>query len=245
MMGAAVEGDASPSNAGDGARAEATEPARARAPVVVEMFLSQACANCPAAAKVTEDYVEDPRTVVLTWHVDYWDTVTHPTKGRWRDPYAKSAFSARQRQYNVTIRGRGRVFTPQAVVDGRSSIIGSRQAKVEAALAEAAALHNAEPETSPRIIFESGDGQPNVHVEGLNEGETALLVQFYDRARSSIHAGYNAGKVFESAHVVHTIAPLPGDGARAPLPALATGDGCAVIVQQAAGAVRTGSYCPR
>ena len=82
-----------------------------RRPVVVELFTSQGCAAClPANAQLAE--LADRRDVLaLTFPVDYWDYLG------WADPFAKPAFSERQRAYQKAL-GLRDVYTPQLVVDG-------------------------------------------------------------------------------------------------------------------------------
>ncbi|MEK7264586.1 MAG: DUF1223 domain-containing protein, partial [Pseudomonadota bacterium] len=75
-------------------------------PVVVETFLSQACAKSPPATGVLQALSLRPDIVALTWHVDYWDAVPAPGVGPWKDPFATPDFGARQIAYNRRIRGR-------------------------------------------------------------------------------------------------------------------------------------------
>ncbi len=61
----------------------------------------------------------------LTFAVDYWDYLG------WRDTYAKPEFTRRQREY-AKARADHAVFTPQAVLNGRSAVIGSREDEIRA-----------------------------------------------------------------------------------------------------------------
>jgi len=94
---------------------------------VVELFTSQGCSACPPADKVLAQLAKDPNTIALTFAVDYWDYLG------WRDTYAKPEFTRRQREY-AKARADHAVFTPQAVLNGRSAVIGSRQDEIRASL---------------------------------------------------------------------------------------------------------------
>ncbi len=52
-------------------------------PVVVEMFTSQACSDCPPAdALLSQVQAQDPDVLALDLHVTYWNGAA------WTDPYA-------------------------------------------------------------------------------------------------------------------------------------------------------------
>jgi hypothetical protein len=94
---------------------------------VVELFGSEGCSSCPAAdLALLRLEREDPRLIVLGFHVDYWN-------GSWRDRFSSEAITDRQRDYATTFRARG-LYTPQAVIDGRAELVGSDESGVRAAI---------------------------------------------------------------------------------------------------------------
>jgi len=93
---------------------------------VVELFTSQGCSSCPAADKVLGELAHDPSVIALSLPIDYWDYLG------WKDTLADTRFSARQRAYS-RMRGDREVYTPQAVVNGTTHVLGSDLAGIEEA----------------------------------------------------------------------------------------------------------------
>jgi hypothetical protein len=113
-----------PGLAGPGPRSDSHNPA------VIELFTSQGCSSCPAADALLGQLAERPGFVALSYSVDYWDYLG------WRDTLGSPANSERQRDY-AKARGDGRVYTPQAVVDGVTHANGSDEDAIQAAVAAA------------------------------------------------------------------------------------------------------------
>src|SRR5438105_11263765 len=92
--------------------------AGAQAPVVIELFTSQGCESCPPADAYLGELARRADVVALAFHVDYWDYIG------WKDPYASSAATARQRGYAAALGARV-VYTPQMVIQGAAHEVGS------------------------------------------------------------------------------------------------------------------------
>ncbi|MGO4706663.1 DUF1223 domain-containing protein [Microvirga sp. 2MCAF38] len=100
-------------------------PAVAETPrAVVELFTSQGCSSCPPADAVLADLARRPDMIALTFPVDYWDYLG------WKDTLAQPAFTLRQKAYALA-RSDRQVFTPQIVVNGVKSCVGSDRAQIE------------------------------------------------------------------------------------------------------------------
>jgi len=91
---------------------------------VVELFTSQGCSSCPPADKVLGELAQDKSVIALSLPIDYWDYLG------WKDTLADSRFSARQRAYSH-MRGNRGVYTPQAVVNGTTDVLGSDRIAIE------------------------------------------------------------------------------------------------------------------
>ncbi len=92
-------------------------------PCVVELFTSQGCSSCPPADAVLGSIAKTPGVIALSLPVDYWDYIG------WKDTFASAQFTARQKSY-ANARGDGRVYTPQAVIDGIMHVVGSDSAGI-------------------------------------------------------------------------------------------------------------------
>src|SRR6201994_2868557 len=108
-------------------------PAMANAaerPVVVELFTSQGCSSCPPANAYLNEGSRGRRDVLaLAFHVTYWD------KLGWKDPFSLESATDRQAVYGRRF-GDGS-YTPEMVVDGAASAVGSDRSQVGSAIESA------------------------------------------------------------------------------------------------------------
>ncbi len=112
------------------ASAGASRPA-----AVVELYTSEGCSSCPSADSVanaleTSARAAGKRVYVLAFHVDYWDDIG------WPDPFSDAAYTARQRERSRRAGRRG-VYTPEAVVQGKDSFVGSDSAQLKTSVENA------------------------------------------------------------------------------------------------------------
>lgn len=122
---------------------------------VIELFTSQGCSSCPPADKLLGEYARQPGVIALTLAVDYWDYLG------WKDTLAKHGHSVRQKAY-AKLRGDGKMFTPQVVVNGKVMAIGSDKAGLEGGVASA-------PRLSVPVALDASAGKVKVSV-GAGEG---------------------------------------------------------------------------
>lgn len=209
-------------------------------PVLVELFLSQACSMCPQAAALFPEIAARGDVVALAWHVDYWN-MTSTSNGRWEDPYSHAAFTKRQKRYNMNIRNKGSIYTPQVIVGGDRETVGGKKDKISALINEA-------PHTDAAISTSLSDATMMFTIEESETGGNAYLVTFKKRTSTRITAGLNAGKVFEEAHVVTQIHPLGivrKRGGEIIIDKPANDDDCALIVQEPGQKrIIAATYCP-
>jgi len=202
------------------AAAEPTDPVKS-GPVLAELFTSQGCSSCPPAEAYFEELAEREDVAVIVWHVDVWDTLVHHGSS-WKDPYSNSAFTTRLRWYNKTLRGTPQIFTPQAIIGGAQSVIGSRTGEIEAAIA------SAKPGLAEVSILE---GQ--VSINGGGKGDV-IFVRLLRQHATDVTGGENKGRQLSGKNIAlegRMLGTWTGEATRFDLPELAETETCAVIVQ--------------
>lgn len=198
-------------------------------PVVVELFTSQGCSSCPPAEALLHELADAPGIIALELHVDYWDYIG------WADPFAMPEMTERQRGYARSLQERY-VFTPQMIIDGRSSVVGSRRSEVAAAIDEASARGKA---VAPRLSTEDGGKIIIPAGHSPSGGATVWLATYDDRHETAVLSGENAGRTLENRRIVRELVPLgrwTGEAMEIPVALAAAAArgraGCAVLVQQ-------------
>lgn len=221
----------------------AAPPVRAAepSPVLVELFTSQSCSSCPPAEANFRRLVARPDIVALEWHVDYWNDISIGRDGRWRDPFSSAANTERQRAYNLRLRHRTTVYTPQAVVNGAAETVGSRGLEIDALIGKA------ESDTSASLAVEKRGEEFSIDAAGPKDAEL-LLVRFVLSATTRVGGGENAGASLAERNVVtgaETIARLGAHAAQFTVKAPPAGERCAILVEAAdGGPVYAARYCP-
>ena len=198
---------------------------------VVELFTSQGCSSCPPADQLLAQLAGDPTLIAMSVPIDYWDYIG------WKDTLADPRNTARQRGY-AHARGDGKVYTPQAVVNGSLHALGSDRAAIEHAIAKSRRLGAM---SLPPVQLTAADGRLEVAVPDAAEERAAAEVWMWGLANAvtvPIARGENKGRDITYHNVVRRCFKLGDWNGKAgawslPLSALA-GDGidrAAVLVQ--------------
>jgi len=166
----------------------------AERPVVVELFTSQGCSSCPPANAFLNELARGRRDVLaLAFHVTYWDRLG------WKDPFSLNEATTRQDRYGHRF-GDGS-YTPEIVVDGATSHVGSHREDVGAAIEQARRTS----ETAAAISV-SKEGNALAIEVGNGKGSGKVLLIGFDRDhRTAIRRGENGGRTLEEANVVRSI----------------------------------------
>ncbi len=164
-----------------------------RVPVLVELFTSEGCSSCPPADTLLRDLIATQPVagafiIGLSEHVDYWNRLG------WTDPFSDRAFSARQSAYAASAKS-SEVYTPQMVVDGRASFVGSDRTRAIAEITAAAARHKADValqwtetgELDVRLAPGSVKAETPVWVSISEDGLTVRVVRGENAARTLTH----------------------------------------------------------
>jgi hypothetical protein len=183
-------------------------PSASRTPVLVELFTSEGCSDCPPADALLEkldrsESLNNVEVIALSEHVDYWNDIG------WKDPYSSREYSLRQGAYGRQF-GLGSVYTPQMVVDGRAQFVGSSERDAVRAIESASKVEKI-PLRLSSIRFEGAD-RVGLHVEAgpspsSSSGGNAevLLAVADDSDVSSVTRGENAGRTLKHVAVVRTL----------------------------------------
>ena len=175
-------------------------PAHAEPRAVVELFTSQGCSACPPADKLIGELARDPSVIALSMPIDYWDYLG------WKDTLADSRFSARQKAYSH-MRGDRDVYTPQAVINGETHVIGSDRASIERAIG---ASRKADGVMSVPVTMKLSGGHITVSVADSNKAPAASHGEVWICSISkavpiSIGRGENRGRELTYYNVVRNV----------------------------------------
>jgi hypothetical protein len=171
--------------------------------VLVELFTSQGCSSCPPADQLIAKIGEETGAPVvpLSFHVDYWNS------GGWTDPFSQKDWSARQLSYAKALGLGDRIYTPQAVVDGRKELVGSDERSLRAAIVQAQArpagrisIH-LEPNPSKVAVTAEVDIPDSLRDRRLD----LMLAEFETGLVTSVGKGENGGRTLHNEYVVRQL----------------------------------------
>ena len=166
----------------------------AERPVVVELFTSQGCSSCPPANAYLNEMVKQRRDVLaLAFHVTYWDRLG------WKDPFSLAAATDRQAVYGRRF-GDGS-YTPEMVVDGSASAVGSDRGEVGPAIENA----KRNGQTAAAVNVSKSGEQLSIEVGAGSGNARVLLVGFDHEHTTAIGRGENGGRTLTEANVVRSI----------------------------------------
>jgi hypothetical protein len=166
----------------------------AERPVVVELFTSQGCSSCPPADAYLRELTKDRRDVLaLAFHVTYWDRLG------WKDPFSLPAATQRQDVYGHRF-GDGS-YTPEIVVDGAASMVGSDRRDVGSAIENA----KRNGRTAAAVSVSKNGEQVSIQVGAGNGSGKILLIGFDREHTTAVGRGENSGRTLTEANVVRSI----------------------------------------
>ncbi len=198
---------------------------------VVELFTSQGCSSCPKADEFVTSIHRDKDVLALAWHVDYWDYLG------WKDTFAKPDNTDRQRRYSRSF-GENQIYTPQAIINGRSHTVGFKSQKIQKILTEYDNQHK-----GMMVPIKTALKNDVLDIEishGDNTAKATLwMVYFSNQAVVKVERGENHGKTLTYSNVVRDIelvGMIEPKGLKMMLPLSEIShkgyDSCALILQQ-------------
>ena len=177
-----------------------------RQPVLVELYTSQGCSDCPPADKILVDLAHRTDVVALSFPITYWDMLG------WEDTLASESNTLRQKAYADRL-GRAATYTPQVILDGIEDVVGNQRHNILSAVTRHYAMRReAEP-----ILFDVTYDDRNVTIdvsgaapEGVSEGNEAVLwlMQVLSHAEVAVGGGENKDRTLVYTNVVRDIWPV-------------------------------------
>lgn len=164
---------------------------------VVELFTSQGCSSCPPANANLIKLSKRDDVLTLSFAVTYWDYLG------WKDSFGKREFTDRQAVYEPPL-GQSGSYTPQMVVNGKSTTVGNSFVEIERLVSQASPL------TSPSLTI----GKRTVAIGSGRAPDTVADVWLvsYDPSLVEVPVarGENSGATLPHIHVVHGLTRLGG-----------------------------------
>lgn len=178
------------------------EPSLSRQPVLVELFTSEGCENCPAAERTLQfleekQFVSGADVIGLAFHVDYWD------RFGWKDRFSSADHTRRQQAYVGRFKLESE-YTPQMVVDGQHQFIGSEMVSAIDAI-----TRSAEGEKGT-VEAEISAGLLKVSITGLGKHPKAnvYLAIAEDGLSTEVRGGENQGRTLVHSSVVRNLSSI-------------------------------------
>jgi hypothetical protein len=181
----------------DSSRGSQQQPPLQRGPTVVELFTSQGCSSCPPADALLGELASRPDILALGFHVDFWDNLG------WRDRYSMHEATQRQYAYVETLR-LSSAFTPQVVIGGRASFVGSDRGRI----GEAVSQPTAGPSVQPDVGVADGELVISLPASGDSRRCDVDLVAYVSRSATPISRGENSGRTLIEFNVVRQLLRL-------------------------------------
>jgi hypothetical protein len=171
--------------------------------VIVELFTSEGCSDCPPAdALLRQINLRQTRAgqliVGISEHVTYWNSLG------WKDPFSSPEFTDRQNDYASRISPEG-PYTPQMVVNGREQFVGGDVNALQKALGYEARRTHLELNILSSALSSSG-----LDVKFSIVGETSkpldiVAVLADDADRSNVLRGENGGRLLQHVSVARSL----------------------------------------
>jgi len=168
---------------------------------LIELYTSEGCSSCPAAdklvAKIAQEY-KDKDVYVLAYHVDYWNRLG------WKDVFSSPLYSARQKEYSNYLKLDG-VYTPQAIVNGRTEFVGSDESKMHSAIQQNLSRSASAGITLSNVKISGNKATLQYHVTGAQGNSNLILAVIQKHAQTQVKAGENSGRMLPHINIVQKL----------------------------------------
>ena len=176
---------------------------RSGSAVIVELFTSEGCSDCPPADAVLRQIdLKQTRAgqliVGISEHVTYWNNLG------WKDPFSAPEFTERQDVYASRMSPES-PYTPQMVVNGREQFVGSDVGALQRALGDEA--RRPHPDLNILSATPSSSGlQVTFSIVGEMSNPLDIVAVLTDDAdQSNVLRGENGGRLLQHVAVARSL----------------------------------------
>ena len=179
-----------------------------RVPVLVELFTSEGCSDCPPADALLDELdatqpIAGAQAIVLSEHVTYWN------HDGWRDPFSLEEMNDRQDVYVRHFRLESS-YTPQMVVDGNAQLVGGNGRALVAAVQDAAKTAK-QPLSIENAKWDHGSATFSIRGEP-GAGAKLVAALAANATHQEVSSGENKGRTLHHVAVVRVMKEF-GSGA--------------------------------
>lgn len=175
---------------------------------VIELFTSEGCSSCPPAdaaiAKIEKESAGKP-IYILAYHVDYWNRLG------WKDAFSNAEFSHRQNVYahwlNIS-----QVYTPQAIVNGRTEFVGSEEGTLRKAISTGLTTAAKSTLSLEDLKIAGGKASLKYRTEGSGANTALVLALVEKNATTVVKAGENNGRTLAHVQIVTKLQQITLNG---------------------------------
>ncbi len=160
---------------------------------LLELYTSEGCSSCPPADRLLSSLpgqeLSADQVVPLALHVDYWDYLG------WRDPFAQSKFTERQRRMGTINRLRT-IYTPQFLLNGKDF----RPWRAQSVNKEVADINRSKARAQLQISLKQDAAQLHIMANADVPDATdrhdadAYIVLYENKLSRNVKAGENTGR---------------------------------------------------
>lgn len=167
---------------------------------VVELFTSQGCSSCPPANGLVRDISGTEELLTLSYSVDYWDYLG------WKDIFASKENTLRQYGYARSM-GESQVYTPQAVINGRDHVVGSRENAIMKTISKHNSLNQGLTVPINASVNENSIGI-SIDADARVGDATLYVISMKKSQAVDIKRGENTGKTIKYHNIMSAMQPI-------------------------------------
>ena len=173
---------------------------------LMELYTSEGCNNCPPAYKVVKTFLDygkqtNQNIFLLDFHIDYFNTP-------WVDPFSSAHNTARQDSYGKVFPGGS--YTPQMIVNGSQSLLGSNPKKVDAAVTKALSIKpSAKIDINSASLGKDGSVEVKFKAQNIPSDSLINIALVQNTVVQKVPTGENAGKTLTHHNVVRYMLTVP------------------------------------